>query len=98
MSGLSLRWQAFGRHHHPRAVDLTADPIGRVPLRRRQEVAVGPQRDRRVGVAQPRGDDAQRTPASKARVAEVVRRMLGNPVAATVRLNWAVGTVPNGRA
>jgi len=49
-------------------------------------------------VAQPRGDDAQRTPASKASVAEVVRRMLGNPVAATVRLNWAVGTVPNGRA
>ena len=67
-------------------------------VRRRQEVAVGPQRDRRVGVAQPSGDDAQRTPASKASVAEVVRRMLGNPVAATVRLNWAVGTVPNGRA
>ena len=36
------------------------------------------------------------TPAISASVAEVVRRMLGNPVAATVRLNWAVGTVPNG--
>jgi hypothetical protein len=102
MSGLFLRWRTFGKHH-PRAVDLTADPIGRVPLRRRQEVTVGPQRDRRVGVAQPRGaTTCSGTPASKANVADVrprwCSRMLGNPVAATVRVNRPVGTAPNARA
>jgi hypothetical protein len=95
MSGLSLRWQTFGRHHHPRAVDLTADPIGRVPLRRQQEVTVGPQRDRRVEWPNLAATTCSGTSASKASVAEVCRRscsrMLGNPVAATVRVNRAVG-------
>ena len=77
MSGLVARWQTFGRQHHPGAVDLSADSGRRVPLRSRQAVAVDPQRDRRVGVAQAGAHDVDRDPGQqcqrRADVAQVVQ-------------------------
>jgi len=91
MSGLVARWQTFGRQHHPGAVDLSADSGRRVPLRSRQAVAVDPQRDRRVGVAQAGAHDVDRDPANNASVTLTWRkscsRMAGSFARPTARSN-----------
>jgi hypothetical protein len=91
MSGLVARWQTFGRQDHPRAVDLSADPVGRVPLRRRQAVAVDPQSDRRIGVAEAGADDVHRDAGHQCqRRADVPQVVAGDvddePVAQVSRL------------